>query len=52
MKNVIHLCHAKHNKLNHTDMDTKHNTLIMLGNRMMTGYPQSGNKCNGVEDSN
>ncbi len=51
MKNVIHLCHAKHNKLNHTAMDTKHNALIMLGNRMMSGYGQRGDKCNGIEGS-
>jgi len=51
MKNIIHLYHAKHIKLNHTAMGKKHNALIMLGNRMMSRYPQSGNKCNGVEDS-
>ena|GEM_PF-3758898 len=51
MKNIIHLCHAKHNKLKHTAMGKKHNALIMLGNRMMTGYPQIGNKCNGVKGS-
>jgi len=51
MKNVIHLCHAKHIKLKHAAMDIKRNALIMLGSRMMSGYGQRGDKCNGIEGS-
>jgi len=32
-------------------MGKKHNALMMLGNRMMTGYGQRGNRCNGIVDS-
>jgi len=32
-------------------MDVKHNILIMLANRMMAGFSQSGNKGNGIVDS-
>jgi len=51
MENIIHLWHAKNNKLKPTAMDKKHNALIMLRNSMMAGFSQSGDKGNSIVDS-